>query len=141
MFDRFAIDDGRHLPKPVIDEDASTAAGTARFRAECSCGRMPQVPAGTREQALAAHVAHVTTKIGPPKGPTWLPGGARVLILAVSMLVLWGACYATGQFVANGQDLTGATATVVLGGSHFAGLALAFGLMVAVRRYIAPTRV
>lgn len=141
MFDRFAIDDGRHLPKPVIDEDASTAAGTARFRAECSCGRMPQTPAGTRDQALAAHIAHVTTKIGPSKGPEWLPDGARVVILAVAMLVIWGACYATGQIITHDQDLTGATAKTVLGSCHLAGLALAFGLMVAVRRYIAPTRV
>ncbi|MFJ7416742.1 hypothetical protein ACIQWZ_39025 [Streptomyces sp. NPDC098077] len=68
VFDQFAI--GLHLPQPVIDEDASTAAGgTARFRAECSCGRMPQHLAGTRDQALAAHGAHVNTKIGPVKGP------------------------------------------------------------------------
>ncbi|MFD5342972.1 hypothetical protein [Streptomyces anulatus] len=140
VFDRFAIDDGRHLPQPVIDEDASTAAGTARFRAECSCGRMPQHPAGTRDQALAAHIAHVNTKIGPAKGPEWLPVGARVAILAVTMLVIWGTCYATGQTVTHDQDLTGATAKTVLGASHLAGLVLAFGLMVAVRRYIAPTR-
>lgn len=30
-----------------------TAAGTARFRAGCSCGRMPQHPVGTRELAFA----------------------------------------------------------------------------------------
>lgn len=140
VFDRFAIDDGLHLPQPVIDEDASTAAGTARFRAECSCGRMPQHPAGTRDQALAAHIAHVNTKIGPAKGPEWLPVGARVVILVVAMLAIWGACYATGQMITHDQDLAGATAKTVLGGSHLAGLALAFGLMVAIRRYIAPTR-
>ncbi|MEU8478106.1 hypothetical protein [Streptomyces hygroscopicus] len=140
MLDRFAIDDGCHLPEVVIDEDASTAAGTARFRATCSCGRMPRQGAGTREQALASHLAHVNTKIGPSKGPEWLPVGARVVILVVAMLIVWGACYATGQFVTHDQDLTGATAKTVLGGSHLAGLALAFGLMVAVRRYIAPTR-
>ncbi|WP_327359823.1 hypothetical protein [Streptomyces sp. NBC_01304] len=138
--DRFVIDDGRHLPQLVIDEDASTAAGTARFRARCSCGRMASHPAGTREQALAAHLAHVNTKIGPSKGPKWLPAGARVIILAVAMLIIWGACYATGQVVTHDQDLTGATAKTVLGGSHLAGLALAFGLMVAARRYIAATR-
>ncbi|MEU2770675.1 MULTISPECIES: hypothetical protein [Streptomyces] len=140
VFDRFAIDDGQHLPKPVLDEDASTAAGTARFRADCSCGRMPQTPAGTRAQALAAHIAHVNTKIGPSKGPEWLPIGARLVILAAAMLIIWGACYATGQNVTHDHDLTGATAKTVLGGSHLVGLALAFGLMVAVRRYIAPTR-
>ncbi|MGW0844299.1 hypothetical protein ACWD26_30000 [Streptomyces sp. NPDC002787] len=140
MFDRFAIDDGRHLPEVVIDEDASTVAGTARFRATCSCGRMPQLPAGTREEALVAHLAHVQTKIGPSRGPQWLPVGARLIILAVAMLVIWGACYATGEVIAHGQDLTGAIAKTVVGGSHLVGLALAFGLMVGARRYIAPTR-
>lgn len=140
MLDRFAIDDGSHLPEVVIDEDASTAAGTARFRADCSCGRMSRHTAGTREQALAAHLAHVSTKISPTKGPEWLPVSARVVILAVAMLIIWGTCYATGQIITHDQDLTGVTAKTVLGGSHLAGLALAFGLMVAVRRYIAPTR-
>ncbi|WP_371793784.1 hypothetical protein OG285_38500 [Streptomyces sp. NBC_01471] len=138
--DRFAIDGGRHFPQIVIDEDASTAAGTARFRAGCTCGRMPQHLVDAREQALAAHLAHATAKAGPSKGPKWLPSGVRVVILVVAMLMVWGACYATGQIVAHGQDLTGATAKAVFGGSHLAGLALAFGLMVAVRRYIAPTR-
>ncbi|MCW8383924.1 hypothetical protein [Streptomyces justiciae] len=141
MLDRFAIDDGRHLPKIVIDEDASTAADTARYRAACSCGRMPQQPAGTRAQALAAHLAHVNTKIGPPKGPQWLPVGARIVILLVAMLAIWGACYATGQIITHDQALTGAAAKGVVGGSQLMGLVLALGLMVGVRRYIAPTRI
>ncbi|WP_030382672.1 MULTISPECIES: hypothetical protein [unclassified Streptomyces] len=140
MLARFAIDDGRHVPEFVIDEDASTAAGAARFRATCSCGRMPRQMAGTREQALATHIAHVNTKIGPSKGPEWLPVGARVVILGAAMMIIWGVCYGTGQILTHDHDLTGASAKTVLGGSHLAGLALAFGLMVAVRRYIAPTR-
>ncbi|MFJ8752216.1 hypothetical protein ACIREO_23210 [Streptomyces sp. NPDC102441] len=138
--DRFVIDDGRHLPQMTIDEDASTAAGAARFRATCSCGRMSHRPAGTREQALGAHLAHVNTKAGPPRNPTWLPFGARVVILAAAMLMLWGLCYATGQVVVHNQGLTGAAAMTLRGGSHLAGLVLAFGLMVAARRSIAPTR-
>ncbi|MEU5978504.1 hypothetical protein [Streptomyces sp. NPDC047315] len=140
MLDRIGVDDGRHLPELVIDEDASTAAGAARFRADCSCGRMPRHPAGSRAQALAAHLAHVSTKTDPPKGSEWLPIGARVAILAVTMLTVWGACYATGQIIAHEQSLAGATAKAVLGSSHLAGLALAFGLMAAVRRFIAPSR-
>lgn len=140
MLARFAIDDGRHVPEFVIDEDASTAAGAARFRATCSCGRMPRQMAGTREQALATHIAHVNTKIGPSKGPEWLPVGARVVILAAAMMIIWGVCYGTGQILTHDHDLTGASAKTVLGGSHLAGLALALGLMVAVQRYIAPTR-
>jgi hypothetical protein len=36
------------------------------------------------------------------------------------------------------QNFTGVTAKTVRGGSHLVGHALAFGLMVAARRYIAP---
>ncbi|MFJ7258235.1 hypothetical protein ACIQWV_38355 [Streptomyces sp. NPDC098085] len=139
-FDRFAIDGGRHLPELVIDEDASTAAGTARYRAGCSCGQVPQHLAGTRDQAFAAHADHVSTRLGPSRGPARLPLGARAALLTVAMLAAWGACYTTGQIITHNQGLTGATAKAVLGGSHLAGLTLAFGLMLAVRRYIAPTR-
>ena len=131
--DRFAIDDGRHLPQLVIAEDASTAAGRARFRAGCSCGRMSSHPAGTREQALAAHIAHVNTKIGPSKGPKWLPVGARLVLLMLAMLAIWMGCYITGETLADGSK-------VIVAGSILTGFALAFGLMVATRHYIAPTR-
>ncbi|MFD8385246.1 hypothetical protein ACFV2X_43140 [Streptomyces sp. NPDC059679] len=100
----------------------------------------PPRPGGPAGQALAAHIAHVNTKIGPSKGAEWLPVGARVVILAVTMLIIWGACYATGQTITHSQDLTGTTAMAVVGGSHIAGLLLAFALMVGMRRYIAPTR-
>ncbi|WP_149561557.1 hypothetical protein [Streptomyces cacaoi] len=139
MLDRFAIDDGRHLPDLVIDEDASTAAGTARYRVTCSCDRMPHHTAGTRDQALAAHIAHVNTRLGPSKGPAWLPVGARVILLLVAMVMLWAACYITGRTAVDSTGLTGAAANSVLVGSVLAGFALAFGLMVTVRRYIAPT--
>ncbi len=49
--DRYIIDDGCHLPQIVIDEDASTAAGAARYRSRCSCGRMLRLPADTHEDA------------------------------------------------------------------------------------------
>ncbi|WP_186782499.1 hypothetical protein [Streptomyces sp. CBG9] len=133
MLDRFAVDDGHHLPQLVIDEDASSAAGTARFRAGCSCGRMAPHPAGTREQALTAHLAHVNTKLGPSKGPKWLPVGARIIILMLAMLAIWMGCYITGEMLADGSKL-------IVAGSILIGAALAFGLMVAMRRYIAPTR-
>lgn len=134
MLDRFAIDEGRHLPKVVIDEDASTAAGSARFRADCSCGRMPQHSAGTRERALAAHLAHVKTKIGPSKGPKWLPVGARLALLVLAMLAIWTGCYIAGEALADGSK-------IIVGGAALVGFSLAFALMVAMRRYIAPTRV
>ncbi|MGK4909679.1 hypothetical protein [Streptomyces albus] len=140
MFDRFAIDDGRHSPDLVIEEDATHAAGTARYRVGCSCGRMPQQTADSGRQALAMHIAHVRAKVGPSRGPAWLPVGARVVLLAAAMLATYGACYATGQALINGQDIAGATATLVLAGFHLAGLGCGFGLMVATRRYIAPTR-
>ncbi|MGW1847714.1 hypothetical protein [Streptomyces sp. NPDC001966] len=68
-----------------------------------------------------------------------MPLGARVTILVTTMLTTWGACYATGQIITHTQAL-GTTAATVLGCSHVAGLGLAFGLMVAARRYTAPTR-
>ncbi|GAA2686819.1 hypothetical protein [Streptomyces lunalinharesii] len=138
--DRFIIDDGRHLPEFVIVEDASTAAGAARYQVACSCGRMPKHAAGTQDEALATHMAHVQTKVGPSKGPKWLPEGARVALLAAAMMVGWGACYAAGNIVVADQALTGAAAKTVLGGAVLLGFTLDFALMVATRRYIAPTR-
>ncbi|MYZ38530.1 hypothetical protein GT002_26370 [Streptomyces sp. SID4917] len=135
--DRYIIDDGRHLPQIVIDEDASTAAGAARYRSGCSCGRMLSLPADTHEHALNVYLAHIDAQTGPAKGPEWLPVGVRVVLLALVMVIAW---FVAGQIVAHHQDLTGASAVAVRGGSDLAGLALAFGLMVAVRRYIAPTR-
>ncbi|MFD0196222.1 hypothetical protein ACWHAN_24020 [Streptomyces albidoflavus] len=133
MLDRFAVDDGHHLPQLVIDEDASSAAGTARFRAGCSCGTIAPHLAGTREQALTAHLAHVNTKLGPSKGPKWLAVGARLVILMLAMLAIWMGCYITGEMLADGSKL-------IVAGSILIGAALAFGLMVGMRRYIAPTR-
>lgn len=140
MLDRLTIDDGHHLPKLVINEDASTAAGEARFQATCSCNRMPRHLPGTSGQALSAHAAHINTGIGPSKGPKWLPVGARLAILVVAMLNIWAAAYTTGLFIVHSQAITGSTATIVLCGAHIVGLAVAFSVMVAVRQYIAPTR-
>lgn len=137
---RFAIDDGLHLPRLVIDEDASVRAGTAQYRAACSCSQLNHPQPGTREQALLTHLDHTRSKLGPSKGPAWLPVGARVTVLVLVMLIIWAVCYGTGQAAVHGQDLTGAAAKAVLGGSHLTGLGAAFSLMIAVRRYIAPTR-
>ncbi|GAA2695770.1 hypothetical protein GCM10009864_82990 [Streptomyces lunalinharesii] len=49
----------------------------------------------------------------------------------MATLVIRDACYTTGQITTHNQNLTGATAKTALGGFHLAGLALAFGLMVA----------
>ncbi|MGW5121897.1 hypothetical protein ACWEQ8_41745 [Streptomyces noursei] len=140
--DRYLIDDGRHLPDIVIDEDASATAASARYRvATCSCGgRMPDHTPGSQEQALAVHLAHVQTKIVPAKGARWLPESARLVLLAAAMMVVWGACYAAGNVVVADQALTGAAAKAALGGAVILGFTLDFGLMVATRRYIAPTR-
>ncbi|MFI5987297.1 hypothetical protein ACIBEA_41310 [Streptomyces sp. NPDC051555] len=123
-----------------MDEDASTAAGTARFRAECSCGRLPRTAAGTRDQAAADHLAHAASRLAVARGPARLPLGARTTILVTAMLAVWAASYATGQALTDHYGLDGATAKALLAGSHLAGLTVAFGLMVALRRFIAPTR-
>ncbi len=49
------------------------------------------------------------------------------------MLATWTGCYITGQTLAPDSK-------PILLGFILAGFALAFGLMVAARRYIAPTR-
>ncbi|MFJ2628988.1 hypothetical protein ACIO6T_37940 [Streptomyces sp. NPDC087532] len=139
-FDRFLIDDGRHLPTYVIDEDASRSAGEAGWRATCSCDRMPYHPAGSREHALTAHLAHVSERLTPATGPKWIPPGARLVLLLLAMLAIWAACYFAGVLVTQQTDLTGAAAKAVLAGAHLTGMVTAFGLMVLARRFIAPTR-
>ncbi|GAA2439766.1 hypothetical protein [Streptomyces glaucus] len=123
---RFLIDDGRHLPVLAIDEDSSFLHGQARYRAACSCGRMPPHPAGSREEAVRAHAQHAATRLGPEQL------GLRVTALAVAMLVVWGTCYAVGRSLSDSRT--------VLAVTHLVGFTLAFGLMVAARRLIAPTR-
>ncbi|MDX2576721.1 hypothetical protein PV332_14705 [Streptomyces scabiei] len=140
MLDRFAIDDGRHLLEIVIDEDASAAAGEAQYRADCSCGRMPHPPAGTRDQALATHIAHVNTRIGPSKGPDWLPLGARLVLLFLGCMALWAGSFVGALELADAMHLTGSGAAGARVGGVLTGFAAAGCLMVAVRRYIAPTR-
>jgi hypothetical protein len=130
MLDRFTIDDGRHLPEIIINEDASAKVGKAVFRAGCSCGQMEEV-VGTREQAMLAHVGHAGSKLGPEKGPEWLPVGIRLALLMVTMLAVWGGCYMVGQT----QD-----STAVQAGAHLVGMLLAFSTMVAARKYIAQTK-
>ncbi|MGW0651324.1 hypothetical protein ACWD4T_21340 [Streptomyces umbrinus] len=140
MLDRFAIDDGRHLPDIVIDEDASTRAASARFRAACSCGRMPLHPAGSRDQALAAHIAHVNTRTGPSKGPDWLPLEARLVLLVLGCAALWAGAFIGALTLADAMHLTGTGAAGARVGGVLTGFAAAGCLMVAVRHYIAPTR-
>ncbi|MEW2434348.1 hypothetical protein AB0952_09205 [Streptomyces caniferus] len=136
MLDGFAIDDGNHRPKIIPDDDASVAAGAARYAAECSCGRWPRKVYDDRHQALSGHLAHVTSRLGPSKGPGWLPVGLRLFLLAAAMMLVWAASFATGHVIGRSTSNSG----LVLAAFHLLGLGLAFGLMVAVRRYIAPTR-
>ncbi|MFK8851122.1 hypothetical protein [Streptomyces sp. Ac-502] len=139
-FDRFLIDDGRHLLKVVIDEDASAAAGTARYRAHCSCGRMPAHTPGTGQQALAAHLAHVSTRLGPSRGPTWLPEGARIVLLILGCAALFAGSVAAAFALDQGLRLDSPASQLVRVAGVLLGYLLAAALMVAVRRYIAPTR-
>ncbi|MFJ8785790.1 hypothetical protein [Streptomyces sp. NPDC102476] len=134
------VDDGRHLPTYVIDEDASRAAGEDRWRATCSCDRMPAHAAGSREHALLAHLAHVSERLAPASGRKRLPSDARVVLLLLAMLAVWAACDVAGVLLAQAMDLMGAVHKAVLAGAHLTGMALAFGLMVLARRFIAPTR-
>ncbi|MFJ3679844.1 hypothetical protein ACIPPN_30055 [Streptomyces diastaticus] len=88
----------------------------------------------TGEGALAAHLAHAATKTEPTKGPQWLPVGVRLALLVLAMLAIWVSCYIAGEALADGSK-------IIVGGAALVGFSLAFALMVAMRRYIAPTRV
>jgi len=138
--DRLRIDDGRHLVRLVVDEDATHAAREPRYRVSCSCGRMPTYAPATRDDALAAHVGHVGVRLGPSKGPRWMPLGARIALLVLAMGVLFGGCYLAGQALIDHHALVDGQARLVRLGATLAGWTFAFGFMVAVRRYIAPTR-
>ncbi|MFD8509678.1 hypothetical protein ACFV27_00830 [Streptomyces antimycoticus] len=140
MLDRYRIDDGRHLPEIVVDEDASTAAGDARWRASCSCDRMPAAPAGTRGQALAAHLDHVRTRLSPTRGPSWLPAEVRIVVLLLLMLAVALGGYFGGLVLVDHYALAGPGAMSVRAGSLLGGFGGAFLLMVAGRHFIAPTR-
>lgn len=140
MFSRFAMDDGRHWPPEiVIDEDASTAVGRARYRATCICGTVSEA-ADSLEEARLQHIAHINTRLGPSRGPAWLPLEARIVLLMSAMLMICLACYASGELITHSYTLTGTFGGVIQAGSVIVGFALAFGLMVAVRRFIGPTR-
>lgn len=140
MLDKFLIDDGRHLPRLIPDDDASVAAGTARYRAHCSCGRMPYHAPGDQELALTAHAAHVSSCLKPAKGPTWLPMSVRIALLLAAMFLTVMTAFVAGQIVVHRAEPSGVGAKATLVASQLAGYGLAFALMVAVRRYIAPTR-
>ncbi|WP_328638400.1 hypothetical protein [Streptomyces canus] len=140
MLERFKIDDGRHLPDLLVDEDASAAAGIVLRRAVCSCGWKQDAPVGTREEAFARYLDHARTRLGPTRGPDWLPVGVRIALLLVAMVAFAMGCYVGGLAVISRLDLTGpgdAIARVTAVGLAFSA---AFTLMVAARHYIAPTR-
>ncbi|MGN7135493.1 hypothetical protein [Streptomyces pseudogriseolus] len=138
--DRLRIDDGRHLVRLVIDEDATHAAREPRYRVACSCGRMPAFAPASRDDALAAHLGHVGVYLGPPKGPRWMPVGARLVLLVLAMLVIAVGFYLSGLAVVDQYALVDTPAALIRGASMLTGFTFAFALMVAVRRYIAPTR-
>lgn len=140
MLERFTIDDGRHLPTLVVDKDASTAAGTARVRAVCSCRWEQGAPPGTREEAFAHYLDHARTRTGPSRGPAWLPVEVRIVVLLLLMLAVALGGYAGGLVLVDHHGMTGTAAMVVRGGSVLVGFGGAFAVMVAARHFIAPTR-
>ncbi|MFJ6438772.1 hypothetical protein [Streptomyces sp. NPDC091416] len=139
--DRFIVDDGRHEPQIVIDEDASAAAGRAQHRARCSCGRMPAHRPGTPQQGWAAYAAHARHRLGPASRPgARVSLGVRVTQLFLGCMALWAVGYAGAVEAADVLNLAGVAelgmrAAGLLGGFASAGL-----LMVAMRGFIAPMR-
>ncbi|MFC7992091.1 hypothetical protein ACFUV2_22550 [Streptomyces pilosus] len=140
-YDRFVVDDGRHQPQIVIDEDASTAAGEAEHRALCSCGRLPPHRPGTPQQAWEAYAAHARRCLGPASQPaSRVSLGMRVALLFLGCMVLWGAGWTGAVSVANTLDLAGGADLAVRAAGLLVGFASAGLLMVAMRRFIAPMR-
>ncbi|MGV9814726.1 hypothetical protein ACWDTQ_22835 [Streptomyces cellulosae] len=137
--DRFRIDDGRHIPNLVIDEDATHATGQERYTITCSCGRMPNFNPASRDDALTAHLGHVGIDLEPPKGGR-MPLGLRLVLLVTAMLTIAVGFYLGGLAVIDTYTLADGQAAAVRAISMLTGLTFAFALMVAVRRYIAPTR-
>lgn len=125
MLDRFAIDDGRHLPETVIDEDASTVAGEARYRARCSCGWAAGHPELSRDGSLVAHAEHAVTRIHPSRGPAWLPLEGRLALLFLACLVLWGLGVFGGVALADALHLAGGAELGARAGGVLAGVAAA----------------
>ncbi|MFI0742320.1 hypothetical protein ACH4PU_30240 [Streptomyces sp. NPDC021100] len=134
MLERYAIDDGHHVPEIVISEDTSAAAGTARYAARCSCGHVSHSPDGSPEAALAAHCAHVNTRLGPTHV------GLRTALLFVGCMAVWAAVLTGSVQLAHGLELSHTAIKVATACGTLLGAAGAFGLMVACRRFIAPTR-
>ncbi|MFE7412901.1 hypothetical protein [Streptomyces laurentii] len=128
---------GRHQMTIEIDEDASTAAGRARYRAACACGQMPSHIPGDRAEAVAAYTAHTATASGNTAGP--LPTAWIAALVALALLV-WATAYAVGHLVAGEADLTAAGRRVVLGTAHLVGLGAGCGLMALVHRRLGPAR-
>ncbi|MFD3422657.1 hypothetical protein [Streptomyces decoyicus] len=91
---------------------------------------------GDWHEAVASHHAHARSRPGPSKGPAWLPLGLCLFLLSAGMMLIWAASYALGHAIARSTSYPG----LVLAAFHLIGLGLAFGLMVATRRYIAATR-
>ncbi|MGW0335495.1 hypothetical protein ACWD0J_27095 [Streptomyces sp. NPDC003011] len=135
--DRFAIDDGHHVPNIVIDDEASVRAGEACYVAHCSCGSATE-PAIAKELALAAHAEHVATRLGPSRGPDWMPLGVRLTLLMIACLALFmGTQFGATLLI---HDHTGAAAATVRAGAVLMGCVEVCVLTVAVRRFIAPTK-
>jgi hypothetical protein len=128
MLQRFAVDDGRHHPTVVIDEDASTTAGTARYRVTCACGQMPPHTPGDEHHAYRAHAVHAAAVLGPAGTLT----GVRAAVLVVLLFLTWGAVYAAGEVVAAHYGL----GPLVPSLASLGGFAVAFAVMVAARRFV-----
>ncbi|MFG2833154.1 hypothetical protein ACGFWI_37910 [Streptomyces sp. NPDC048434] len=132
--ERFQIDDGRHhLEEIVIPEDASTAAGAARYFARCSCGHASTAPAETQQEAWLLHTHHVRARTAEPPGATW----KLAILVLVCLAICIGSVIGTQSIAAH---LDGAAVYVVRAAGPLIGFAAAFAAMVATRRHIAPTR-
>jgi hypothetical protein len=135
--ERFAIDDGRHVPNIVIDDEASVRAGEACYVAHCSCGSATE-PAIAKELARAAHAEHVATRLGPSRGPEGMPLGARLTLLMIACRALFLGTQLSATLLIDNH--TGTAVAAVRAGAVLLGCVEVCVLTVAVRRFIAPTK-
>ncbi|MFF2378357.1 hypothetical protein ACFVUW_28605 [Streptomyces xiamenensis] len=136
MLERWAIDDGRHVP--LIEDDIVTSVQEGRdvVVVTCGCGGMPAVSA-PRATRLAPHMQHLRDS-QRLKGPAGLALGVRVALLMLADVGLFLLLQVAGDSIVphpHGLPAVLARLAFVL-----AGFAVAAVLTVSLRLYIAPAR-
>ncbi len=133
MLDRWAIDDGYHVPRIEPDILASAKRGEDMVTVSCTCGRM-RTATVPHLQRLGPHLAHLRESQRIKGSSRYLGLRLALLMLADTALFL-GAQVLGDRVVPHPAGLADLAARL---GFVAAGLVAAAALTVAVRHYIAP---